>query len=1004
MALLRGDARGADCSNCPFARDGQPNRPVFSERPAKPSWIIVGEGPGMLEQAMGRPFVGPTGMAVNDLLARAGQQREELLVTNATLCRPTPGSNDVDRTRAATACNARLKIELSQFPGLPIFTLGAVAARALIPQAEFDKIDPPETIKKRSQKKNKAALEEREREKRAERLEKKVAKFLQLKLVYRRKQLQAEIKSIGSRATPQYLERRLLEDYDRIEAKARLDAEFEMQEQANAKAERKKHPKKRPIKITDIISTLFEVDVDGTGIRALIPGIHPAALLRGGGKSIAGTHTPDLAFINLIADAAKVRALAMGKDVRLRLNIETEFVDRVRASELVRDVLFEAYEEGAVACDLETYVEDIDRHTALQAFKAKIRAIGFATSKRSVSVLWHLLDPITVALFRVALASPRITFIYHNALYDRTVLTANGFYCSPEEEDTLLMHHAAFPGCAHNLQMVTAQFYATTPWKSEYRNAEETPEGLTLYNAKDTGSTQQLVAPLTVWIKRTKTERVYAIDKKMSRISTQMHLNGVPMDREVNKRILDGYAMTVVEARRNVEKIAEDPATKDQIWHHLAFEQARKKRKADPDSFEERYHARMEELRILDVKGKWKWKVSASKHIASLLRAKGVMLIQQTAGGDTSTKKEILEGLGHIPVVRDILDFREADKLLSTFLWPHFDRFDSKGNVITYGYADENDRCHPTWLIHKITGRWASVDPVYSNWPKAKLKKVDGEMVSCDRCYAAVSVAGKGCGCGRILVLKGKLFRVVRPNLRQQVVARKGRRLVGFDFSQLEARLIALVSQDEFLMRVFREGRDLHYECAAVIFGKIFELADEAIRKQLRENAKNFEYGAFYGGSPETLWKTLLQQGYKIELKDVVAAVSALLSKMPGIIKWQRKCVYQGSHPPNQIVDIILGRRRTFPMGQVDPNEAINFGIQTAGSGLMNSGMDRMDDRLVEYKEAYPILQLHDAAVYECWDDDADALAKDIKECYETEIGGVPFPVEIKQAQTWADL
>ena len=1006
MAMHRGGTHGADCGNCPFSRDGGPRQPVTSEIPDNPEWILVGEGPGHYEVAVGRPFIGPSGQVVNDLLARAGQDRSRILVTNATLCRPTPGSSDDDRQRAATACGTRLKLELARYPKLPVFTLGAIAARSVIPKPALDAIDPPESLakKKRGQKQNKAALEEKERARRAEKLDKKIAKYLHQKLVYRRKQIQAEVKAMGSRADAGYLERRLLEDYDAIEAKARADAEAELTEQERAKAARKKLPKKKPIKITDIISTLFDVDVDGTGERPVIPGIHPAALLRGGGKSIAGTHTPDLAFLNLVADAAKVRALAQGKRVRLDLSIETEFVDGERASRLTREVLHEAFEEGAVSCDLETYVEDIERYTALQAYKAQIRALGLSTKTRSISVLWHLLDPMTVEMFRLALASPRVTFTYHNALYDQTVLRANGFYLSEHFEDTMLMHHAAFPGMAHNLQQVTAQFFATKPWKSEFRNVEETPQGLTLYNAKDTGSTQAIAAPLTIWLKRTATERVYDIDKKMSRISSQMQLDGVPMSREVNKRLLDGYAMTVAEARRTVEKIAEDPDTKEQIWHHLAWEQAIKQRKADSDKFEQRYEARLEELKLLDQKGKWRWKISASKHISSLLKAKGVMLVQKTASGDTSTKKEILEGLAHLPVVRDILDYREGDKLYSTFLWPHFDRFDLLGNLIYCGFADENDRCHPTWLIHKITGRWASVDPVYSNWPKAKLKKIDAEMIACDRCRETVSVAGKGCFCGRTVVVKGKLFKVVRPNLRQQVVAPKGRRFVGFDFSQLEARLIALVSGDPFLTEVFKQGRDLHYECAAVIFGKIFEQADEAIRKQLRENAKNFEYGAFYGGSPETLWKTLLQQGYKIELKDVVAAVTALLSKMPGIVQWQRRAVYQAAHPPYQITSYLLNRRRTFPMGQVDPNEAINFGIQSSGSDLMNSGMARMADRLMVYKEAFPILQIHDAAVFECWDDDADKIEQDIKTCFECEYGGIPFTVETRQAQSWDKL
>ena len=60
-------------------------------------------------------------------------------------------------------------------------------------------------------------------------------------------------------------------------------------------------------------------DIDGTGERILIPGIHPAALLRSSGTSIGGSHTPDMAYVNLTYDFAKIDALARGKDVRLKL-------------------------------------------------------------------------------------------------------------------------------------------------------------------------------------------------------------------------------------------------------------------------------------------------------------------------------------------------------------------------------------------------------------------------------------------------------------------------------------------------------------------------------------------------------------------------------------------------------------------------------------------------------------------------------------------------------------
>jgi DNA polymerase I-like protein with 3'-5' exonuclease and polymerase domains len=67
-----------------------------------------------------------------------------------------------------------------------------------------------------------------------------------------------------------------------------------------------------------------------------------------------------------------------------------------------------------------------------------------------------------------------------------------------------------------------------------------------------------------------------------------------------------------------------------------------------------------------------------------------------------------------------------------------------------------------------------------------------------------------------------------------------------------------------------------------------------------------------------------------------------------------------------------------------------------------------MMERIIKYKNAFPILQIHDAAVFECWEDDAEALLADVKECFtqEHEIEGVrvKFPIDAKIADSWADL
>jgi DNA polymerase I-like protein with 3'-5' exonuclease and polymerase domains len=575
------------------------------------------------------------------------------------------------------------------------------------------------------------------------------------------------------------------------------------------------------------------------------------------------------------------------------------------------------------------------------------------------------------------LVSDRVVSGFFNALYDRTVLVANGFELRREFNDPMLAHHSAFPGCSHGLQTVGAQFFALGPWKSQFRNADEDLDKLLHYNALDTGVTHALRPVIDIIVKKNKNELTYDIDRKMSECATRMHLRGMPVDREVNTELLTTFSKNVAESREAVEAVARDPSKREMIWHHLALEQAKIRRKADLADFEERYKTRLREISDKVNKEKWRFKISSGKHVVALLQALGVQFKQVTANGSVSTKKEILEGLVDIPIVRDLLTFRENDKLLSTFCWQMLDRY-IDGQLIQTGFADENDRVHPSWSIHKISGRWASFEPVVSNVPKAKLKRMpDGTK------------------------------KIVRPNLRRQIKARPGRKFVGFDFGQLEMRIIAQLSADPFLVDVFNNGKDIHRECARVVFPK-FDALDKDEAKQLREITKPLEYASVYGANPETCWKGLLKEGFNIKLVDVTAAIQKIMNRMAGVITWQRKQIARASIPPYTISSMLLGRRRVWPMGQVEATEALNSGVQFSGSDIMNTGMARMEDRIIDrgYKECFGIVQVHDAAVYECWAEDAEDLAIDIKDCYEQEhvVNGVTmrYPVEIHIGDDWS--
>lgn len=871
-SLQRGSIEGADCAECPFAKDGKPNRPVPGEGPANPAWIAIGEGPGFTEVSMGRPFIGASGQMLNKGLEKIKRARSQIWVDNVTLCRPT-GEFLGDRKKAAECCRPRLRRQLAKLPRVPILALGAVAAQAFIG-----------------------------------------------------------------------------DDF----------------------------------KITEMAGAYYEVSLDKTNQakHVIIPTLHPAAILRGG-SGLGGAHSPDIAFWNLVYDIGKVDAIANGRDIRFRENdIVIEESNTRRATRLIEQIIESAYEYGFIAVDTETYVDDDKRHSALQPLVAKLRALGLATPKFAVSLSWSAVTVRARRLVALAFADPRLTVVMHNQLYDRPVLRRHGMEVVTKSDDTMLMHHSAFPGLSHNLQRVGTQYFAISPWKAEYRAGDDSRHELLTYNAKDTLVTARLRAPLQIAIKKTNSEKTYEIDLKMAEYAERMHEVGIPVSREVNQQLLERFTAACRNAKQIIDGAANNPEIRDRLWEWLAREQAKTRRrpkqeaKWDPDDYTARVNVRLNEIQKKADKGKWAWNLRSSAHLVAYLRARGIPLYLQTATGKTAATKEILEQFVHFPEVAALIDYRENEKMLSTFCWRMFDRFRYDGKIIKYGFADGNDRIHPRWSVHKITGRWGAEAPVIMNVPKADKKRG-------------------------------------RPNLRTQFVPRKGRKFVGFDLAQLEARLIALLSGDKFLLDIFRHPPttfgpgDIHTAFASVIWPNFHSLPVDQ-KKKLRDAVKRPEYGAFYGGSVETLWKNIKKDFPEVKIEDIARMVQLMQAATPGVTIWHNELMRDVQKPPYEIRSAIYGRRRCFPLGNADINEVYNHPVQSSGADIMDTCLIRIMPRLAKYREAYAIMQIHDAAVFECWEDDAEALLQDIIEAGTQEHSyrgnTVAFPVDAKIGDSWAEV
>lgn len=728
--------------------------------------------------------------------------------------------------------------------------------------------------------------------------------------------------------------------------------------------------------ITQMAGAYFKRDIDGTGEREIIPSIHPAAILRGGSSSGGGgSHTVDLAFWNLLYDAKKVSLLARGKGIHFTDDIQFEYQSIARADQLISAMVFEIRKAKRFACDTETYVDDEKRHSALSPINARISAFGLATKARAISVAWSVVSPRSKMLLASIFADSTIVKIFHNRIYDVPVIERHGFVIRGEINCTMLAHHSAFPGLSHNLQRVLTQFFAAPPWKAEHRHGHGTMEELLPYNARDTLATARIEEPIFTILQRANAKKTYDVDLAMAHAATVMHVKGVPIDPVVNEQLRVGFRTHIDRSKKELfarmdapsgatlEAAAKAAELFDRFKLRLAFEQSRRPRKHDPTDANERMQKRLDEMG--NPKKPIKFLLDSGDHIAAFLKACGVPLSLQTASGRISTKKEILESFIQYPEVQALLNYRENSKLLNTFVERMFTR--TYGTKVVWGLTDDNNRTHPRWSVHAITGRWRSENPGSQNWPKADKKKG-------------------------------------RPNLRSQVVAPPGRALVAFDAKQLEARLIALMSGDPFLLDIFYKDKDIHSEFARIVWPD-FDTIDPTERKVRRDMIKRPEYGAFYAGSTETLWKAVVRDYPNVTLGMINKMVMMMKTRMPGVAAWHQR-MQLIAFQQGEIRSMILGRRRCFPTKQFDLSEVVNFPIQSSGADVINLGLMEIMPQLPA--TAFPILQIHDAVVFECDEDDQDRLKDLVVKCFTREVtyngNTLLFPVDAKAGKSWAEV
>ena len=344
--------------------------------------------------------------------------------------------------------------------------------------------------------------------------------------------------------------------------------------------------------------------------------------------------------------------------------------------------------------------------------------------------------------------------------------------------------------------------------------------------------------------------------------------------------------------------------------------------------------------------------LASTKQLQEILFDKlGLPVIQKTPKGAPSTNEEVLEELAfshELPKV--LVEHRGLSKLKSTYT----DKLPQMVNPQT-------GRVHTSYhQAVTATGRLSSSDPNLQNIP---IRNEEGRRI------------------------------------RQAFIAREGFTVVAADYSQIELRIMAHLSQDQGLINAFTQGKDIHRSTAAEIFG--VEL-DEVTSEQ-RRNAKAINFGLIYGMSAFGLSRQL-----GIGRADAQSYMDLYFKRYPGVQTFmhdiREKAKAQG------YVETLLGRRLYLPdinssngmRRKAAERVAINAPMQGTAADIIKRAMIQLDQKLQNDPDIAMIMQVHDELVFEVRSEKVAFYSDLIKTQMESAADlVVPLIVEVGQGTNW---
>lgn len=336
--------------------------------------------------------------------------------------------------------------------------------------------------------------------------------------------------------------------------------------------------------------------------------------------------------------------------------------------------------------------------------------------------------------------------------------------------------------------------------------------------------------------------------------------------------------------------------------------------------------------------------------------------LKKTEGGARSTRESELEKLRDAhPIISSILVYREYQKLLSTYI-------DNLPQMV-----DADNRVHTTFHQDGAsTGRFSSTNPGLQNIPVRE-------------------------GLGEVI--------------RDAFIAPKGSILVSFDYSQIEMRVLAMLSGDSGLAEIFRSGSDIHTSVAS----RVFRVEPNDVTKEMRRRAKVINFGIIYG-----MGVNALKQNLGSTREEAQQFYDQYFITFPAIADYFKKVTNDAVK--KGYTETLFGRRRQFPnirskipfMKAMAERMAMNAPLQGTAADFIKIAMIRSHEAIISAqleKQVELILQVHDELIFEVIDsEEVIKKAEEVISAAMTNVAkgtkgeSIPLIVDIAKGKRWGSL